>query len=78
VYAKFCRLIPSVDYHTNLLIYGDKQKKLKHNLPGTGKINLKQQELLNLFEESVSFVHIIGSINVYYSVNSIANFDIYK
>jgi hypothetical protein len=31
-----------------------------------------------LFEKSVSFVHIIGSINVYYSVNSIVYFDIYK
>jgi hypothetical protein len=29
-------------------------------------------------ERRLSFVHIIGSINVYYSVNSIANFDIYK
>ena len=28
------------------MIYGDKKTKLKHNLPGTGKINLKQQELI--------------------------------
>jgi hypothetical protein len=36
------------------LIYGDKKTKLKHNLPGTGKINLKQQEFITFLSQQKS------------------------
>jgi hypothetical protein len=32
--------------HKLIDIWRQKKTKLKHNLPGTGKINLKQQELI--------------------------------
>ena len=40
--------------HKLIDIWRQKKNKLKHNLPGTGKINLKQQELITFLSQQKS------------------------